>query len=70
MKLAMGMAHIYDPWNNPVPAQKTKYRRRKPKIPKAPRISDMREVRVDDDYAAGLHLQVEDGQTLLQHHEA
>lgn len=30
----------------------------------------MREVRVDDDYADGLHLQVEDGQTLLQQHEA
>lgn len=70
MKLAASMAHIYDPWNNPAPVQKTKYKRRKPKIPKAPRISDMREARMDEDYVDGLHLQVEDGQTLLQHHEA
>jgi len=30
----------------------------------------MREVRADEDYADGLNLQVEDEQTLLQHHEA
>ncbi len=70
MKLALGMAHIYDPWNNPAPVQRTKYKRRKPKIPKAPRISDMREARADEDYADGLRLEAEDEQTLMQHQEA
>ena len=40
IKLALGMAQIYDPWNNPPPINKRHFKRRKPKIPKGPKIKN------------------------------
>lgn len=42
MKLALEMAQIYDPWNNPAPVahKRRVIRRKKPKIPRPPAYND------------------------------